>query len=74
MIAQGILAPESATEFGVLKPTGGEVCINCKASLSRKDALTRHLRRRDKSECLAAYMKARKWPLNTGTDADDNEE
>ncbi|KAG8740369.1 hypothetical protein FRC10_004408 [Ceratobasidium sp. 414] len=54
MIAAGVLAPENATDFGDLKPTGAAVCKGCGIPMSRKDALVRHLKKSGKS-CRAFY-------------------
>lgn len=41
MVAAGLLAPERATHFGELKPTGAAICEGCGTAMSRKDALKR---------------------------------
>lgn len=41
MVTTGLLAPERATQFGELKPTGAAVCEGCGTPMSRKDALKR---------------------------------
>ncbi|KAG9086172.1 hypothetical protein FRC06_003240 [Ceratobasidium sp. 370] len=54
MIAAGVLAPENATDFGDLKPTGAAICKGCGIPMSRKDALVRHLKKSGKS-CRVFY-------------------
>ncbi|KAG8689117.1 hypothetical protein FRC08_011083 [Ceratobasidium sp. 394] len=49
MIASGLLAPEKATDFGDLKPTGAAICKGCGIPMSRKDALVRHLKKSGKA-------------------------
>ncbi|KAG9128012.1 hypothetical protein FRC07_006372 [Ceratobasidium sp. 392] len=79
MIKNGTLTPERATNFDGLKPSGGLVCENCGASLSRGDAVARHLKRADRAECLAHYVakakeKAEKEAAEKKDAEEDNDE